>query len=129
MALDARYRDYHYDERAGTKIPIHGGPPESGQYNFIQTSSGWLPGKGWHTVVHGSSYVMWLQFTDKGPVGRSVLAPSQSDNPESKHHADQTKLFSEKKSKPILFDEAAIRADANLSVVKLCEDPEAPACK
>jgi hypothetical protein len=54
-------------------------------------------------------------------VGRTVLAPSQSDNPDSPNHADQTVMFSEKRSKPILFEEAAIRADPNLKVVKVCE--------
>jgi acyl-homoserine-lactone acylase len=62
---------------------------------------------------------MWMQFTDKGPVGRSVMTYSQSTNPESPNYSDQTMLFSQKKSKPILFDEAAILADPNLKVTKL----------
>ena len=42
-------------------------------------------------------------YTDHGPVGRSILTSSQSDNPTSPHHADQTLLFSRKESKPIRF--------------------------
>jgi acyl-homoserine-lactone acylase len=79
-----------------------------------------VPGQGWNTIVHGSSFVMWLQFTDRGPMGRSVLAPSQSDNPDSPNHSDQTVLFSRKMSKPILFQDAAIRADPNLKVERIC---------
>lgn len=129
IALSARLRDYQYDERSGVRIPMHGGPGTFGQFNSLTNQSGWVPGKGWHTMVHGSSYVMWMQFTDKGPVGRSVMAPSQSDNPDSPNHADQTRMFSEKKSKPILFDDAAIRSDANLKVARICGSPEEAYCR
>jgi acyl-homoserine-lactone acylase len=128
MSLSATLRDHQIEERAGLRIPIHGGSPLTGQYNMIITESGWVPGKGWSTVVHGSSYIMWMQFTDRGPVGRSVMASSQSDNPESPHHADQTVLFSRKGTKPILFDEAAIRADPNLTVIRVCATPAGTAC-
>lgn len=129
MPLGATLRQYQIEERAGLRIPIHGGPPVTGQYNFIMTQSGWVPGKGWNTVMHASSYIMWMQFTDRGPVGRSVLAPSQSDNPDSPHHADQTVLFSEKRSKPVLFDEAAIRADPALKAVRICAAGRDAACR
>jgi acyl-homoserine-lactone acylase len=129
MPLGATLREYQVDERAGKRIPIHGGPVPTGQYNLIISQSGWVPGEGWKQIVHGSSYIMWVQFTDRGPVGRSVLASSQSDNPDSPHHADQTVLFSEKRSKPILFEEAAIRADPALRVQRICEAPRAPVCR
>src|SRR5262249_52456297 len=84
MPLDARLRDYQIEERSGQRIPIHGGAFQSGQYNLMcQTASGWVPGKGWSGILHASSYISWVQFTDRGPVARSVLAPSQSDNPDS----------------------------------------------
>ena len=128
VPLAARLREYQYEERSGLRIPIHGGAIPTGQYNLIITQSPWVPGKGWNTVMHASSYIMWVQFTDHGPVGRSVLAPSQSDNPDSPHHADQTVLFSEKKSKPILFDDAAIRSDPKLTVVRICAGSRKAAC-
>jgi acyl-homoserine-lactone acylase len=120
MPLGATLREYQIDERGRKRIPIHGGPAQTGQYNLIIPQSGWVPGQGWNTIVHGSSFVMWLQFTDRGPMGRSVLAPSQSDNPDSPNHSDQTVLFSRKMSKPILFQDAAIRADPNLKVERIC---------
>ena len=120
MPLGAILRDYQIEERSGKRIPIHGGPVQTGQYNLAHISeTGWVPGKGWKNMIHGSGFIMWVQYTDKGPVARSVLAPSQSDNPDSPHHADQTLLFSEKKSKPVLFDEAAILADRRLEVLDL----------
>jgi acyl-homoserine-lactone acylase len=127
MPLDARLRDYQIEERAGLRIPIHGGPMQSGQYNLMyETASGWVPGKGWRNILHASSYIVWVQFTDRGPVGRSVLSSSQSDNPDSPYHADQTQLFSKKESKPALFDDAPIRADGK--VVKICRTASGKSC-
>ena len=119
IPLNARYGDYHFAERNGTKIAIPGGHPAPGQYNLISTRGGWTPGRGWTDIRSGSSYIMWMQFTDSGPVGRSVMTYSQSANPLSPNYSDQTTLFSQKKSKPMLFDEAAITADPNLKVTKL----------
>ncbi len=125
MPLGGTLRTYQIEERSGQRIPIPGGPVQTGQYNMInQTESGWVPGKGWRNPTHGSSYILWVEFTDRGPVGRSVLAPSQSDNPDSPHHADQTVLFSKGKSKPVLFEEAAIRADPKLVVMKISSAPK-----
>ncbi len=124
MPLDARLRDYQIEERANRRIPIHGGSVSTGQYNLMfQTESGWVPGKGWRQILHASSYIAWVQFTDRGPVARSVLASSQSDDPDSPHHADQTVLFSRKESKPVLFDEAAIKADPKVKVVRIRSTP------
>lgn len=119
IPLNARYGDYHFVERSGARIAIPGGDAGPGQYNLVSARGGWTPGRGWTEMQSGSSYIMWMQFTEKGPVGRSVMTYSQSNNPASPHYADQTKLFSAKKSKPMLFDEAAIKADPNLKVTTL----------
>jgi hypothetical protein len=62
-----------------------------------------------------------VRFTDHGPVGRYILTYSQSADPTSPNFFDQTKLFSEKKSKPILFNEKDILADPRISVLTDCE--------
>lgn len=129
MPVDAKLRDYQFDERSGARIPVPGGSGGYGQFNPQTFLSGWVPGIGWHTPVHGSTYVMWVQFTDNGPVGRTMNAASQSDNPESPHHADQTRLFSEGKSKPILFSDAAIRSDPNVTTVRICATPGDAYCR
>ncbi|MBM4188820.1 MAG: acylase, partial [Gemmatimonadetes bacterium] len=120
MPLSARLRESQIEERSGKRIPIPGGPVPTGQYNLIMTGSGWVPGKGWHTVLHASSYVAWVQYTDRGPVARSVLASGQSDDSASPHHADQTLLFSAGKSKAVVFDQAAIRQTSRGRVVTVC---------
>lgn len=114
VPLDGTYRRYHYDVRNGERIPVHGGYHGLGQYNLIHNAKGWVPGEGWPNIAVGSSYIMWTQFTDDGPKGRSITVYSQSTNPTSPHYADQTKLWAEKKSKPILFREQDILADPNL---------------
>ncbi|MHB1327023.1 MAG: penicillin acylase family protein [Gemmatimonadales bacterium] len=129
IPLAAKLRDYQIEERAGHRIPIHGGPVPTGQYNLVMNGSGWVPGKGWSTIVHATSYVAWVQYTDRGPVGRSLLASSQSDDPDSPHHADQTLLFSRKESKPILFDQKDIEADPSLKVLELCRTAAGRSCQ
>lgn len=119
IPLNAKYGDYHFVERNGTKVAIPGGDAGPGQYNLISARDRFTPGRGWTEMQSGSSYIMWTQFTDKGPVGRSIMTYSQSNNPNSPNYSDQTRLFSQKKSKPILFDEAAILADPKLKVTKL----------
>ncbi len=61
---------------------------------------------------------MFVQFTDDGPVGRSVLTYSLSTNPNSPHFADQTRLFSQGQWKEMRFTESQILSDPNLSVTR-----------
>jgi acyl-homoserine-lactone acylase len=129
MALGAVLRDAQIEERQGKSIPIAGGPMQTGQYNLILNGSGWIPGKGYRQVMHASSFVAWVQYTDKGPVARSILTSSQSDNPTSPHHADQTLLFSKGQSKAVLFDEKDIKADPSLRVVEICRTASGGACR
>jgi acyl-homoserine-lactone acylase len=129
VRLDAKLRDYQFEERSGVRIPIPGGTGTYGQFNPQTFQSGWVPGQGWHTPVHGSTYVMWVHFTDNGPVARTINAASQSDNPQSANHADQTRLFSERKSKQALFADAAIRSDPNLATVRICGTPGDAYCR
>lgn len=56
-----------------------------------------------YRVNYGSSFVMALQFTPQGPQADMMLAYSQSHDPASPFFADQTKLFSEGKWRPMLF--------------------------
>jgi acyl-homoserine-lactone acylase len=129
VPLDAAYRQYQYAIRAGERIPIPGGHHGVGQYNIIHNKAGWVPGEGYPDIEIGSSYVMWVQFGKGGPEGRSVMSYSQSNNPSSKHHSDQTKLFSAKQTKPILFREAAILADPNLEITRICQPADSDACR
>jgi Penicillin amidase len=54
-------------------------------------------------VVAGSSIVMQVELTRRGPKGTTILTYSQSENPRSRHSGDQTSLFSRRKWVPIVF--------------------------
>jgi acyl-homoserine-lactone acylase len=129
VPLDAAYRHYQYAIRAGERIPIPGGHHGVGQYNVIHNKLGWVPGEGYPDIVIGSSFVMWVQFDKAGLEGRTVMTYSQSNNPTSQHHSDQTKLFSAKESKPLLFREAEILADPNLEITRICQPLASAACQ
>jgi acyl-homoserine-lactone acylase len=64
-----------------------------------------------YPVVHGSSFLMALEYTDDGPRAEAFLTFSESGDPASEHFTDQTELFAKKEWRPILFEEEAIAAD------------------
>jgi acyl-homoserine-lactone acylase len=119
IPIAGTYRNYQYDVRDGERIPIHGGWSPSGQYNFIHNRGGWVAGKGWPEISNGSSYIYWVAFNARGPVGTSIMTYSQSSNPASPYFKDQVRLFSEKKSKPMRFFEEDILSDPKLTILRL----------
>jgi len=111
VALDARLGDVQYVTRAGRRIPIHGGPGRLGIFNAINTKLG--PG-GYTDVESGSSFIMAVRFADGGPTSRALITYSQSANPESPHHFDQTELFSRKGWVEMRWREQDVLADPEL---------------
>jgi acyl-homoserine-lactone acylase len=65
-----------------------------------------------YPVAYGSSYVMVVEMTAKGPQGQAILTYSQSSDPASGHFADQTQLFSQRKFRPMLWADGDIEKDA-----------------
>ena len=51
-----------------------------------------------------------MEFTDDDSKAQGILTYSQSNNPESPHFDDQTRLFSEKQFRIMLFTEEEIQA-------------------
>ena len=100
----------------GERIPIPGGPGPEGIFNVI-TPVDLKPELGWTKIRHGSSWIMAVEFTGKGPVSQGVLSYSQSTNPASPHAADQTRLYSQKGWDDLHFTPAAIRKGAVSTVV------------
>jgi acyl-homoserine-lactone acylase len=112
IPMDAPLRAVQTEPRAnGERIPIHGGPGPEGIFNVI-TPVNLVAEKGWTKIRHGSSWIMTVEFTSKGPVSQGVLSYSQSSNPDSPHAADQTRLYSQKGWDDLRFTEAAVRRDA-----------------
>ncbi|WP_223634239.1 acylase [Corallococcus sp. EGB] len=131
-ALDKTLGQVQFTTRAGTPIPLHGGMSREGTTNvmsfgasrttvfdFAQPhtatyNSATLLAKEGYPINNGSSFVMALQFTDAGPNANAVLTYSESGDPKSPHYADQTRLYSQKQWRPILFTDAQIAGDPNL---------------
>ena len=92
VALDAPWRDVQFATRNGVRIPVHGGDPAAGVYGAISAP---LDDDG-YTPRSGNTYIQAVTWNDTCPIADVILAPSQSGDPESPHHADQTELYSRK---------------------------------
>ncbi|PKP94398.1 MAG: acyl-homoserine-lactone acylase [Alphaproteobacteria bacterium HGW-Alphaproteobacteria-16] len=117
IALDARWGDVQYALRGEDRIPIHGGDGQLGVLN-VQYS---VPAPGGITPRHGSSYVQVVGFDADGPVADTILSYSQSPDPASPWHGDQTRLYSGKQWVRFPFTPAAIAAGAVGEPVKISE--------
>jgi acyl-homoserine-lactone acylase len=89
--------------RGGLDLPIGG--------NQMTFRSIWFQAQkdGKQLAVGGDSYVLAVEFTTP-PTAFTVLPYSQSARPESKHYADQTRLFCEERMKPSWFTETDIQS-------------------
>ena len=117
IPLDAPLGRFQYTKRGG-RIDLHGGPGTLGVFNAMNFT--WNPQEGYSQIPHGSSFIMAVQFTDSGcPDGWSLTSYSQSDDPTSPYYNDQTKLFAAERWNKMLFCEADIAADPNLTKKRL----------
>jgi acyl-homoserine-lactone acylase len=128
IALDTPLGELQYADKAGKRMPVHGGDGfidglMNMQRNARNTTtlepmdepklvkgSRTLTEKG-YPVAHGSSFMMVMEFTDQGPRAKAFLTYSQSGDPRSPLFSDQTELFARKAWRNVLFDEKAIAAD------------------
>jgi acyl-homoserine-lactone acylase len=121
IALDAPLGEHQYVDWGGRRIPIHGGDGElgDGTFNLMLPERVNFPdadntpfGPG-----HGSSYVQVVTWNDsRCPNAATILTYSQSENPRSRHRADQTRLFSRKRWVRGRFCESQIRRSPALKV-------------
>lgn len=123
IPVDAPLGQVQSEPRGEKHIPIHGGPGPEGIFNVITPAK--AADGGWAKIVHGSSWIMAVEFTDKGPVSQGVLSYSQSTNPASPHFGDQTELYSKKGWDDLRFTPAAVKAGAVTTLV-LDEKPPKP---
>ncbi|MFJ3927392.1 penicillin acylase family protein [Streptomyces sp. NPDC090022] len=113
VPLNARLSDVQKVSRGGEQIPIHGAIGQLGVLNVI--TPGQVDGK--FDIVYGSSFVQQVRFTADGPPqALSVMAYSQSADPNSPHYADQTKLFSAGAWVTERFTEEQIAASPHLRI-------------
>lgn len=109
---------YQAVTRAGRRIPLHGGDEHEGAFNKLSMLDGSalapLTGAGYTEVQVGSSFVFaatWDQSASGRVRAQGVMASSQSSDPASPHHADQTEsLYAQKRSAPLPFHADEVEA-------------------
>ncbi|MFD9722892.1 penicillin acylase family protein [Streptomyces sp. NPDC059072] len=117
IALDAPLGEHQFVVRDGRRLPVGGGTEALGVWNKIEAPWNAAAG-GYPEVVHGSSHIQAVGW-DGGrcPVARTLLTYSQSSNPDSPYHADQTRLFSAERWVTSRFCERDILTSPKLKVV------------
>ena len=138
VAPDSALGDVQFIDRSGERIPLHGANEVEGIINVVAPVGALagsdleprpptgtpIPGRTERTglcstgypVTYGASCLMIVGFDEDGPVGRGLLTYGQSGDPSSPHHVDQVREFSAKRLRPLLFHDADIDADPNLTV-------------
>jgi acyl-homoserine-lactone acylase len=108
--LDIVWGDVHRMRRGNVDVPISGFtdeggfPVEFGAFRIIRCD----PDRdGKFKAVAGDSFVMAVEFTSP-PTAYSISAYSQSSDPASPHHTDQSVLFADEKWKRVCFTEEDI---------------------
>jgi acyl-homoserine-lactone acylase len=118
IALDARWGDVQYAERNGERIPIPGGQGWAGMFGMIVANL--QKDKGYTPIRHGNSFIQVISWDEAGNLdARGMLTYSQSQEPESEHYDDLTRLYSDGKWIRFPFTEAEIQADPELSILEL----------
>lgn len=134
---DVAYGELHHARRAGGRIPLHGGPGEPlgitnalGAARFSTSAEpappppdpvregASLTAEGW-PVNYGTSFLLAVAYTGTGPRARALLTYGQSADPASPHHADQLRLFADKRWRTVAFTERDIRRDPHLRTLRL----------
>lgn len=122
LTVDATLRQVQFIERQGRRIPVSG--CNSGCYavtgatsNPAATGASLGAPVSYGQVVAGSSTVMQVEMTKRGPNGTTILTYSESENPNSPHSGDQTRLFAHRKWIKIRFSRDAIKKGAKRTYV------------
>ncbi len=146
VPVDAPLGDWQYALRGG-KVPLHGSAGDregvanvlagvitsipttleptdavtGGRHDAELSPSGL--GDGGYVIAFGSSYVLTVAFTDTGPMAEAVLTYGESGDSASPHFSDQLPLFAQKQLRPVLFTEAQITGDPQLTVQTVSTGP------
>jgi acyl-homoserine-lactone acylase len=132
VALDAPLGSVQYTRKGRTRIPVPGSSSDTGILNVVDYVSPGLtlelppangqpvPGSGLtsdgYVVDDGTTFLLTVGFTARGPAAQAILTLSESENPASPHYADQTRLFGAGRLLPVLFSARAIASDHALHV-------------
>ena len=137
LPLDVPLKQVQRAPRGGRQVPVHGGHGFwEGVPNFVHrrphattlesqppigrpvTGSRMLTSEG-YPITGGTSFVMVLEFTDRGPRARALLLSGQTGDETSPRFWEQTELYAAKRWRDVRFTEEDIRADPGLVVATL----------
>jgi acyl-homoserine-lactone acylase len=120
ISLDSPWGEVQYAERNGERIAIPGGLGWAGMFGMIMTDL--QKEKGYTPIQFGNSFIQVISWDADGELDpRGMLTYSQSQEPESEHYDDLTRLYSDGKWIRFPFTEAAIQADPELRRLELSE--------
>ncbi len=102
--LDIPWGEIHRLRRGNVDVPIGGLTDDFGAFRIV----GYGEDKDGKFVARfGDSYVLAVEFTSP-PTAYSIVAYSQTDDPKSPHHTDQSLLFAKEQWKRAWFTEEDI---------------------
>lgn len=138
VPFDAPLGEVQWAARGTERVPVHGGGEGEGILNVLAPvgtlrsasleplpdAPAPVPGRadrtglsvGGYQVAYGTSFVMAVEMRPGGPRGLGLLAYGQAGDTLSPHHHDGTGAFAAKTARPLLFTDAEIDADPDLSV-------------
>ena len=133
IALDVSLGELQHTMKGKRRVSIHGGQGEyEGVLNYVrlvpntttlesEILPSLIPGSRFLTtagypITNGTSFIMVLEYTDRGPEADAMLTYSQSGDFSSPHFLDQTDRFSVKKWRAVRFERDDILADPELEV-------------
>jgi acyl-homoserine-lactone acylase len=120
VPLNASLSTTQYTDVGGPDVALPGCGNAEGCYSVVEGNGSPGLGDGRFTPVRfGSSFVMVAEMSPHGPVARTILTYSESTNPTSPHHDDQTKLFAAQRWVTDRFTEHDIRSDPHLTITVL----------
>jgi len=72
-----------------------------------------------YPITGGTSFIMVLEFTERGPRSRALLVSGQTGDPTSPRFWEQTELYASKRWRDVRFTDEEVRADPALTVTRL----------
>ncbi len=119
LPLDEPLSAAQHTTTSAAPIAVPGCTNNEGCYNIVSNSDttpllgddGQFP-----AVTFGSSFIMTVDLVPSGPTAHTILTYSESANPSSPHHSDQTTLFAQKRWVTNRFTEHQITTDPQLQV-------------
>jgi acyl-homoserine-lactone acylase len=114
VPLDAPLSAAQQTTVGGPAVPVPGCTGAEGCYNVVGRADPLGADGRFAPVTFGSSFVMATELTAAGPRTSTLLTYSESADPTSPHHNDQTVLFSRKQWVAERYSEDQIRRSPQL---------------